>query len=50
MYLNRFTPKRFMAMFDRSSGNKTGDESVSSVENEWTFLVATNDGSVTKLV
>jgi len=50
MYINRFTPKHFMAMFDRASGSKSSAyESVATVENGWTFLVATSDGSVAKL-
>jgi len=50
MYLNRYTPKHFMAMFDRASGNKSSAyESVATVENGWTYLVATSDGSVAKL-
>jgi len=49
-YLNRFSAKHFMSYFDQSSSNNAStDQSVSEVENGWTFIAATNDGSTTKL-
>jgi hypothetical protein len=50
LYLNRFTSKKLLAVFDaNSNNNSSSDETDSIAYNKWTFLVATNDGFTTKV-
>ena len=50
LYVNRFTSARFMGFFDGYSvNNSSSDQTTVSVENGWTFVTATNDGSTTRL-
>jgi len=50
LYVNRFTSTRFMGFFDGSStNNSSSDQTTVGVENGWTFVTATNDGSTTRL-
>jgi len=49
-YVGRFSASHFMTAFDGASGNNAStDETTVSVENGWTFVTATNDGSTTSL-
>jgi len=49
-YVNRFTAGRFMAAFDGSTGNNAStDQTSANVENGWTLVTATSDGSTTRL-
>jgi len=50
-YINHFTAGRFMTAYDANSwNNPTDNESTSKVTNgKWTFIAASNDGSITRL-
>jgi hypothetical protein len=48
LYLNRFTSKAVLGVFDaNSTNNSSSDETTPISYSEWSFIVATNDGSTT---